>query len=90
MKKFEIGKEYGAKLSGDVRDTVKIINRTAKFATVEYWGKRERKKIEERDRDLYYTIGTEDGYFDNVDIKEYKKAKERLDSDYYKEVENGI
>ena len=47
MKKFEIGKEYGAKLSGDVRDTVKIINRTAKFATVEYWGKRERKKIEE-------------------------------------------
>ena len=46
MKKFEIGKEYGAKLSGDVRDTVKIINRTAKFATVEYWGKRERKKIE--------------------------------------------
>ena len=51
---------------------------------------KELKKIEERDRDLYFTIGTEDGYFDNVDIKEYKKAKERLDSDYYKEVENGI
>ena len=53
MKKFEIGKEYGAKLSGDVRDTVKIINRTAKFATVEYWGKRERKKIEEKNGSEY-------------------------------------
>lgn len=48
MKKFEIGKEYGAKLSGDVRDTVKIVKRTEKFATVEYWGKQERKKIEEK------------------------------------------
>ena len=54
------------------------------------WVLEQLKKIEERDRDLYFTIGTEDGYFDNVDIKEYKKAKERLDSDYYKAVENGI
>lgn len=46
MKKFEAGKEYGAKLSGEVRDTVKIVKRTEKFATVEYWGKQERKKIE--------------------------------------------
>lgn len=53
MTKFEVGKEYGAKLSGDVRDTVKIINRTAKFATVEYWGKQERKKIEEKNGSEY-------------------------------------
>ena len=43
------------------------------------WVLEQLKKIEERDRDLYFTIGTEDGYFDNVDIKEYKKAKECMD-----------
>jgi hypothetical protein len=53
MIKFEAGKEYQAKLSGEVRDTVKIVKRTEKFATVEYWGKQERKKIEERNGSEY-------------------------------------
>ena len=66
MKKFEIGKEYGAKLSGDVRDTVKIINRTAKFATVEYWGKRERKKIEEKNGSEYLRMHWEGVFAQDV------------------------
>lgn len=53
MMKFETGKEYQAKLSGDVRDTVKIVKRTEKFATVEYRGKQERKKIEEKNGSEY-------------------------------------
>ena len=66
MKKFEIGKEYGAKISGDVRDTVKIINRTAKFATVEYWGKRERKKIEEKNGSEYLRMLWEGAFAQDV------------------------
>lgn len=38
-----------------------------------------------REDDLYLVIGTEDGYFDSVDIKEYLKAKERLKGGYYNE-----
>lgn len=53
MMKFEAGKEYQAKLSGEVRDTVKILKRTEKFATVEYWEKQERKKIEEKNGSEY-------------------------------------
>ena len=34
-----------------------------------------------KEDDLYFVIGTEDGYFDKVDIKEYKRAKERLKMD---------
>lgn len=34
-----------------------------------------------KEDDLYFVIGTKDGYFDKVDMKEYKKAKERLKMD---------
>ena len=38
-----------------------------------------------KEDDIYLVIGTEDGYFENVDIEEYKKAKERLKGGYYEE-----
>lgn len=31
--------------------------------------------------DLYLVIGVEDGYFDKIKIKEYIKAKERLEKE---------
>ena len=36
-----------------------------------------------KEDDLYLVIGTEDGYFDKVDIKEYLNAKNRLEGEYY-------
>lgn len=36
-----------------------------------------------KEDDLYLVTGTEDGYFDKVDIEEYIKAKNRLDWGYY-------
>ena len=36
-----------------------------------------------KEDDLYLVIGTEDGYFDKVDMKEYIKAKKRLEGGYY-------
>ena len=36
-----------------------------------------------KEDDLYLVIGTEDGYFDKVDIEKYIKAKNRLDWGYY-------
>lgn len=34
-----------------------------------------------KEDDLYFVIGTEDGYFSSVDEKEYIKAKQRLKMD---------
>ena len=51
MIKFEEGKIYLAKLSGEVREEVEIIKRTPKFATVKYWGKTKKVSIkEEKDK----------------------------------------
>lgn len=36
-----------------------------------------------KEDDLYLVIGTEDGYFDKVDMKEYTEAKKRLEGGYY-------
>lgn len=54
MRKFEEGKTYLAKLSGEVRGEVKIIKRTAKRATIEYWGSQKTIAIKEKkDKDGY-------------------------------------
>lgn len=40
--------------------------------------------------DQYFVIGVEDGYFDKVndkEMKEYLKAKQRLEGGYYKDEE---
>lgn len=34
-----------------------------------------------KEDDLYLVIGTEDGYFNKVDMKKYLKAKERLEKE---------
>lgn len=65
MRKFEVGKEYKAMLGGDVKGTVKIVKRTAKFVTVEYWGKQVRKKIEEKNGSEYLFILWEGVYASN-------------------------
>ena len=36
-----------------------------------------------KEDDLYLVIGTKDGYFDTVDMKEYIKAKQRLEGGTY-------
>ena len=36
-----------------------------------------------KEDDLYLVIGTEDGYFDKVDMKEYIEVKKRLKEDKY-------
>lgn len=54
MRKFEAGKTYLAKLNGEVRGEVKIIKRTAKMATIEYWGSQKTIAIKEKkDKDGY-------------------------------------
>lgn len=43
-----------------------------------------------KEDDQYFVIGVEDGYFDKVsdkEMKEYLKAKQRLEGGYYKDEE---
>lgn len=47
---------------------------------IEYWNTRLNKQREE---DKYLVIGTEDGYFDKVNMKKYKAAKKRLEENSY-------
>lgn len=68
MTKFEAGKEYNARLGREVRDTVKIISRTAKFAVVEYWGKQERKKIGEKNGSEYLIMLWEGVYASDATV----------------------
>ena len=47
-------------------------------------------KIIEELNDQYFVISVEDGYFDKVsdkEMKEYLKAKQRLEGGYYKDEE---
>ena len=37
------------------------------------------KKTNLTEDELYYIIGTEDGYFDHIDIKKYIRLKEKCD-----------
>ncbi len=48
MKKFNEGSLYYAKCGGEKKEIVKIVKRTEKFATVEYWGKQKRVAIKEK------------------------------------------
>lgn len=48
MKKFKEGCVYYAKCGDEIKEQVKIIKRTAKFATVEYWGRSKRVAIKEK------------------------------------------
>lgn len=41
-----------------------------------------------KEDDLYLVIGTEDGYFDTVDMKKYLEAKRRLEGGYYDASQN--
>ena len=47
---------------------------------IKYWNTRYSKQKEE---DEYLVIGTEDGYFNKVNMKKYKAAKKRLEENNY-------